>query len=99
MTDQEKIAFLESKIKTLHEGYRAQLLNLEKFKAMVMNLNQGIMVVDNDDVITKVYESFENLSGYKESELLGKKAKEVFLKKNDLMSTLQFQEQNQYRLH
>ena len=97
MTDQEKIAFLESKIKTLHEGYRAQLLNLEKFKAMVMNLNQGIMVVDNDDVITKVYESFENLSGYKESELLGKKAKEVFLKKNDLMSTLQFQEQNQYR--
>lgn len=97
MTDQEKIAFLESKIKTLHEGYRAQLLNLEKFKAMVMNLNQGIMVVDNDDVITKVYESFENLSGYKESELLGKKANEVFLKKNDLMSTLQFQEQNQYR--
>lgn len=97
MTDQEKIAFLESKIKTLHEGYRAQLLNLEKFKAMVMNLNQGIMVVDNDDVITKVYESFENLSGYKESELLGKKAKEVFLKKNDLMSTLQFQEQSQYR--
>ncbi len=97
MTDQEKIAFLESKIKTLHEGYRAQLLNLEKFKAMVMNLNQGIMVVDNDDVITKVYESFENLSGYKESELLGKKAKEVFLKKNDLMSTLQFKEQNQYR--
>jgi len=97
MTDKERIHHLESKIKTLHEGYRKQLLNLEKFKAMVMNLNQGLMVVDNDDVITKVYESFENLTGYKEEELLGKRAKDVFLKKGDMMSELQFMEQRQVR--
>lgn len=97
MTDKERIHHLENKIKTLHEDYRTQLLNLEKFKAMVMNLNQGLMVVDNDDVITKVYESFENLTGYKEEELLGKKAKDVFLKKGDMISELQFQEQMELR--
>lgn len=48
MTEKEHIKLLEDKIRNLHEGYRNQLLNLEKFKAMVMNLNLGLMVVDND---------------------------------------------------
>jgi len=97
MTDKERINQLEIKIKSLHEGYRKELLNLEKFKAMVMNLDQGIMVVDNDDVITKVYESFEKLTGYSEEELIGKKAKDVFLNEGDIVAKLQFQEQMELR--
>ena len=97
MTDKERIKLLEDKIKNLHEGYRKQLLNLEKFKAMVMNLNLGLMVVDNDDTITKVYSSFESLTGYTAEELVGKKASEVLLRKGDVISDLQLKEQHSLR--
>lgn len=97
MTEKEQIKILEDKIKNLHEGYRKQLLNLEKFKAMVMGLNLGLMVVDNDEVITKVYSSFERLTGYTEEELLGKKASEFLLKKGDIISELQMKEQHGLR--
>jgi len=97
MTEKEHIKVLEDKIRNLHEGYRNQLLNLEKFKAMVMNLNLGLMVVDNDDVITKVYSSFETLTGYTEEELIGKKASDILLKHGDLISDLQLKEQHSLR--
>ena len=93
MTDKEIIAQLEDKIINLHEGYRKQLLNLEKFKAMVTNLNLGLMVVDNDDIITKVFPSFEELTGYSESELIGKRANDILLRKGDVISNLQIKEQ------
>jgi PAS domain S-box-containing protein len=70
---------------------------LEKFKAMVMNLNLGLMVVDNNETITKVYSSFESLTGYSEKELVGKKASEVLLKKGDIISDLQLKEQHSLR--
>lgn len=97
MTDKERIKLLEDKIKNLHEGYRKQLLNLEKFKAMVMNLNLGLMVVDNNGIITKVYSSFESLTGYTAEELVGKKASEVLLRKGDIISDLQLKEQHALR--
>lgn len=97
MTDKERIKLLEDKIKNLHEGYRKQLLNLEKFKAMVMNLNLGLMVVDNDEIITKVYSSFESLTGYSAEELVGKKATDVLLRKGDIISDLQLKEQHSLR--
>ena len=93
MTDKEIIAQLEDKIINLHEGYRKQLLNLEKFKAMVTNLNLGLLVVDNDDIITKVFPSFELLTGYSESELIGKRANDILLRKGDVISNLQIKEQ------
>ena len=93
MTDKEIIAQLEDKIINLHEGYRKQLLNLEKFKAMVTNLNLGLLVVDNDDIITKVFPSFEVLTGYSESELIGKRANEILLRQGDVISNLQIKEQ------
>ena len=93
MTDKEIIAQLEDKIINLHEGYRKQLLNLEKFKAMVTNLNLGLLVVDNDDIITKVFPSFEVLTGYSESELIGKRANDILLRKGDVISNLQIKEQ------
>ena len=93
MTDKEIIAQLEDKIINLHEGYRKQLLNLEKFKAMVTNLNLGLLVVDNDDIITKVFQSFEVLTGYSESELIGKRANDILLRKGDVISNLQIKEQ------
>jgi len=93
MTDKEIIAQLEDKIINLHEGYRKQLLNLEKFKAMVTNLNLGLLVVDNDDIITKVFPSFEVLTGYSESELVGKRANDILLRKGDVISNLQIKEQ------
>ncbi len=97
MTDKEKIAHLEDKIKNLHEGYRKQLLNLEKFKSIVTNLNLGLLVVDNDDFITKAFPSFQTLTGYSESDLIGRRASEMFLRKGDVISNLQVKEQQLLR--
>ena len=60
---------------------------------MVTNLNLGLLVVDNDDIITKVFPSFEVLTGYSESELIGKRANEILLRQGDVISNLQIKEQ------
>ena len=99
MTHKEIIAQLEDKITNLHEGYRKQLLKLEKIKAMLTNLNLCLMVVDNDDIITKVFPSFEVLTGYSESELICKRANDILLRKGYVISNLQIKEQqwSQYK--
>lgn len=55
----------------------------QKYRAIVENMELGIMEVDNDDRITKVFDRFCEMTGYKAEELLGQKAAEVFLVKED----------------
>jgi len=46
-------------------------------------MNLGLVEVNQDDEILMINQCFSDMSGYSENELIGKKAKEVFLSKPD----------------
>ncbi|MDW3195142.1 MAG: ATP-binding protein [Cytophagales bacterium] len=51
----------------------------EKYRGIMENMELGLMEVDNDDTIIKVYDRFCKLTGYGSWELIGRKASEVFV--------------------
>lgn len=51
----------------------------EKYRGIIENMELGILEVDNNDVITNVYQRFCKMVGYEKEELIGKRAQEVFL--------------------
>jgi PAS domain S-box-containing protein len=51
----------------------------EKYRGIIENMELGLMEVNNDDEIQKVYDRFCQLTGYEEHELIGKKAADVLL--------------------
>ncbi len=70
---------------TLKRRYRQSIENeKQKYSSIIANMNLGLVEVNNDDVILMVNQSFCEMSGYKEDELIGKKGAEVFLTKNDV---------------
>lgn len=64
---------------TLRRKYRNSLeAQSKKYKDIIANMNLGLMEVDNDDIILLVNQSFLDMSGYNEEELIGKKASNIF---------------------
>jgi len=65
---------------TLQRRYR---LNIEKerqkYSSVIANMNLGLLEVDRADRILMANQSFVEMSGYKEHELIGFEAKELFL--------------------
>ncbi|RFS20633.1 PAS domain S-box protein [Chitinophaga silvatica] len=53
--------------------------NEEKFRVILNNLNAAMCETDEKGNITRVYESFCRLSGYKEDELIGKNLTDIFV--------------------
>lgn len=53
--------------------------NEEKFRVILNNLNVAMCETDIQGNITRVYESFCRLSGYREDELIGKNITDVFV--------------------
>lgn len=51
----------------------------EKYRGIMENMELGLMEVDNDDTIIKVYDRFCKLTGYESWELIGKRASDVFV--------------------
>lgn len=51
----------------------------EKYRNIIANMNLGLMVVDNDEVIQFANQSFLSISGFEMDELLGKKASQLFI--------------------
>ncbi len=51
----------------------------EKYRGIMENMELGLMEVDNDDTIIKVYDRFCKLTGYESWELIGKNATDVFV--------------------
>ena len=69
---------------TLKKTYRSSLeKQKEKYSNIIANMNLGLIEVDKKDIILMANQSFCNMSGYKEDELLGKKAKKIFLNKQE----------------
>ncbi len=62
----------------------------QKYRSVIENMNLGLLEVDNENVITRVYKHFCTLTGYSEQELVGKKAVDVLLNdqsvKNKILS-------------
>jgi PAS domain S-box-containing protein len=69
-------------VRDINEQYLAQTMLIEneaKYRSLFSNMNLGIMEVDKDEKILYVNKSFERISGYAESELIGKIAPDIFL--------------------
>ena len=56
----------------------------EKYRNIIANMNLGLMVVDNDEVIQFANQSFLDISGYEMEEILGKKASSLFISEENL---------------
>ncbi|MFN8430934.1 MAG: ATP-binding protein [Spirosomataceae bacterium] len=63
----------------------------EKYRDIMENLELGMIEVDNNEVITKVFPSFKKLTGYDENDLLGKLAHEVLLADPSFLQTINSQ--------
>lgn len=60
---------------TISRNYKKNLeIQKEKYSSIIANMNLGMIEVDNNDIIQMVNQSFINMSGFAEKELLGKKA-------------------------
>ena len=59
----------------------------EKYRSIIANMHLGLMEVDNDENILFVNQSFIDMSGYPEAELIGNKASNLFVhgKHDELM--------------
>jgi PAS domain S-box-containing protein len=81
---------------TLEKKYNLSLEAQKlKFSNIIANMNLGLVEVNNDDEILLINQSFLDMSGYSEEELLGKKANQILFKKEGDNIILQ---QNKHRL-
>ncbi|WP_027076241.1 PAS domain S-box protein [Maribacter antarcticus] len=73
---------------TLRKKYRESLeVQKENYSNIIANMNLGLVELNTYDEILFVNQSFLQMSGYSQKELLGKKAKEVFEPVYDADST------------
>lgn len=81
---------------TLRRKFRESIeAERQKYSSIIANMNLGLIEVNTNDEILMVNQSFEEMSGYVEKELLGKKGKEVLLTKE---SQLTLSQENKNRL-
>lgn len=65
---------------TLHRKFRKSIeAERQKYSSIIANMNLGLLEVNTEDEILMVNQSFQDLSGYTEQELIGKKGKEMLL--------------------
>ncbi|APY08080.1 PAS domain-containing sensor histidine kinase [Winogradskyella sp. J14-2] len=64
---------------TLSRKYRHSIeVEREKYRNIIANMNLGLMEVDNNDRILMINQSFAEISGYTEKELIGKQGRKIF---------------------
>ena len=65
---------------TLSRNYRKSLeAQKQKYSSIIANMNLGLLEVNNNDEILLVNQSFCEMSGFKEEELIGKKGKKLIM--------------------
>jgi len=88
---------LEDEIKLRQKAQKSLKSNEEKYRRIIDNIKLGLMEVDNDEIIQYANRPFLDLTGYTLKEILGKKATDVFLDKEDEESLKQIASQNKQR--
>ncbi len=68
----------------------------EKYRGIMDNMELGLMEVDENEMIVKVYDRFCKMVGYTKEELVGKSAPELFVDKSDPVVKI-LQENNERR--
>ena len=64
---------------TLKRTYRKSLeAQKQKYYGIIANMHLGLVEVNNDDEILMINQSFTEMSGYTEEELLGRKSREIY---------------------
>jgi len=70
---------------TLKRNYRQSIeAERAKYSSIIANMNLGLVEVNNNDKILMINQSFSEMSGYKEEELLGRIGGDVFLSDKDV---------------
>lgn len=65
---------------TIQKNYKESLkAQKEKYSSIIANMNLGLLEVDLNDQILMANQSFTEMSGYTQKELIGKTASEIFL--------------------
>lgn len=65
---------------TIRKRYKESLkAQKDKFSNIIANMNLGLVEVDTEDKVLMANQSFQNISGYTEKELLGKNPGELLL--------------------
>ena len=65
---------------TIQKNYKESLkAQKEKYSSIIANMNLGLLEVDLKDTILMANQSFTEMSGYTEDELVGKTASDIFL--------------------
>lgn len=54
----------------------------EKYRGIIENMELGLLEVDNNEVVQRVYDRFCDMTGYQQEELLGKVASEILIPKD-----------------
>ncbi|MEP6431169.1 MAG: PAS domain S-box protein [Nonlabens ulvanivorans] len=81
---------------TLKRSYRKSLeTQKQKYSSIIANMNLGLVEVDTNENILMVNQSFTEMSGYSEEEVLGKKASSLFLEEENIHV---FKEQTRKRI-
>ena len=69
---------------TLRRKFRESIeAQRQKYSSIIANMNLGLIEVNTEDEILMVNQSLQEMSGYTENELLGKKGREVLLVDED----------------
>ena len=69
---------------TLRRRYHKNIeAERQKYSSIIANMNLGLIEVDNDDKIIMINQSLEEMSGYSQEELIGKKGAEILLVEED----------------
>ncbi|MCO5250434.1 MAG: PAS domain S-box protein [Candidatus Kapabacteria bacterium] len=84
--DKGRIFKIQGAFQDISNRKKAEELLIEselKHRLLIEQMQEGLLVVDNDDVIKFVNPMFCNIFGYEESELIGKIGYETLLLKSD----------------
>ncbi len=75
-----RIAGTHTDITNRKQAEQSLLVNEEKYRSIIANMNLGLLEVNMEEVIQFANNSFCEMSGYSLEELIGKKAAELFVR-------------------